>query len=145
LKALKVRPASLSDAEALASLVTQLGYPSTGPEMSERLASLLSDPCYAAFVAHDRSTVLGLGGGNLARYFERNGAYARLVILVVAEGARERGVGAALVEAVERWALARGARELVVNSGSHRREAHRFYERAGFRITGIRLVKDLPA
>ena len=45
--------------------------------------------------------------------------------------------------AVERWAASRGARELVVNSGTHRHEAHRFYEGHGFRVTGIRLVKDL--
>lgn len=142
-EALAVREATLRDAGALAALVTQLGYPTREEDMAGRLVDLLADRSYCAFVAERDAAVLGLGGGSLGRYFERNGIYARLVVLVVSDASRGLGVGAALVEAVAQWARARGARELFVNSGSHRHEAHRFYERCGFRITGVRLAKEL--
>lgn len=138
-----VREARLTDAKELASLVTELGYPSQPLEMRERLAGLLSDPDYVALVADTGSQVLGLAGASLSRYFERSGRYARLVVLVVSESAQGLGAGGALVEAVEQWARSKGARELVVNSGSHRQAAHRFYERCGFEITGVRLAKSM--
>jgi GNAT superfamily N-acetyltransferase len=144
-EAFRIREASLSDASDASALVSELGYPTRPDEMLERLAGILSDSTYAAFVAEREGVAIGLGGASLARYFEKDGPYARLVILVVAEAGRGLGVGTALVRAVERWAAARGARELVVTSGSQRREAHRFYEGCGFRATGIRLVKDLHA
>jgi GNAT superfamily N-acetyltransferase len=139
---IELREARMTDAAALATLVTELGYASQPSEMRERLAGLLSDSNYAAFVAEKGSQVLGLGGGALGRYFEKNGSYARLVVLVVSEAARGLGIGRALVDAVERWARTRGAQELFVNSGSHRQEAHRFYEQCGFRVTGVRLAKS---
>ncbi len=138
-----IRETRLADADSLAFLVSELGYPSTRNEMTERLVGLLSDPNYVAFVAERRSEILGLGGGNLSRYFEKNGIYARLVILVVSQAARGLGVGTALLEAVEHWARSLGAGELIVNSGSHRQAAHRFYERCGFQITGVRLAKSI--
>ena len=145
MRATTVREATLADAAALAALVTELGYPTRPVEMTERLDGLLADPNYAAFVAERESALLGLGGASLGRYFEKNGLYARLVVLVVAEASRGLGVGEALVRAIERWARSRGARELFVNSGNQRQGAHRFYERCGFQITGIRLVKGLKA
>ena len=140
----QVREADLGDAAEIATLVTQLGYDTTAEEMAERLAELLPDPTYTTFVAH-RLELLGLAGASLSRYFEKNGFYARLVVLVVADAGHGQGIGSALVQAVERWAISRGAHELVVNSGSHRHEAHRFYEGRGFSATGVRFVKQLRA
>ena len=140
---LRVREATLGDADSIAALVTHLRYPTTRDEMAERLRGILSDPTYVAFVAERNSGVLGLSGGSLHRYFEKNGLYARLVVLVVSDAVRGLGGGRALVRAVEQWAASLGARELFVNSGTQRSEAHGFYERCGFRITGVRLTKTL--
>ena len=140
-----IRPATLDDADAMAALVAELGYPTATSEMRERLKGLLADPSYAAFVAaaDDGRSLLGLVGGRVGRYFEKNGLYAQLVILVVATEAHRRGVGSGLVAAVESWAESRGARELTVNSGNHRHDAHRFYEGRGFVATGTRFIKTL--
>lgn len=140
-----VREATLADAAALAALMTELGYPTHPTEMTTRLDEILADRTYAALVAERESVVLGVGGASLGRYFEKNGVYTRLVVLAVAEAHRGLGVGEALVRAVERWARLRGAQELFVNSGSQRHSAHRFYERCGFKVTGVRLVKGLQA
>jgi GNAT superfamily N-acetyltransferase len=140
-----VREAILADAPAISSLVTELGYPTTPAQMRERLTGLLGDPHYVTFVAELDDSLLGLAGGGLSRYFEKDGACARLVVLVVSAAHQALGVGSALVGAFEQWATAKGAVDVVVNSGSQRVEAHRFYERRGYRITGVRLVKPIGA
>jgi GNAT superfamily N-acetyltransferase len=144
MRAFQVREADRDDAAGIAALVSELGYPTTTGEMIGRLADLLSDPTYVTFVSQGDELV-GLAGATLSRYFERNGLYARLVILAVADAVRGQGVGSDLVSAVERWAISRWAKELVLSSGNHRHEAHRFYESRGFGATGIRFVKQLKA
>ena len=69
------------------------------------------------------------------------GVYAHLLVLVVASEARGTGVGTALLRAFEEGALARDASAIVLTSSLHRKDAHAFYERRGFRKTGVRLVK----
>lgn len=115
-----IRRVTVADAGGVAVLVTELGY-STGPrEMSERLAGLLSDASYFAFVAERGGPPVGLAGGRIGQYFEKNGLYAQLVVFVVSTKVQRTGVGTALLDAVERCAIARGAQEIIVNSGSHR-------------------------
>jgi GNAT superfamily N-acetyltransferase len=142
---LAVREAILADASAIAVLITELGYPTTPAEMRGRLSGLLEDPGYVTFVAELDGSLVGVSGGAISRYFEKDGMYACLVALAVAAAHQGLGVGSALVDAVERWATAKGAVDIVVNSGSHRGEAHLFYKRQGYRITGVRLVKPLEA
>lgn len=54
--------------------------------------------------------------------------YSRLVVLAVSPQERGHGVGGRLVEAIERWSATNGADQMFVNGGSHRSEAHHFYE-----------------
>lgn len=64
--------------------------------------------------------------------------------IAVAKGARRRGVGSQLLEAVERWACGRGATAIRLVSGESRDDAHAFYARAGFRETKRQLTFRLP-
>ena len=136
-----VRRAVLSDSGAIAHLVTELGYPTTPQQMTERLTGLLADESYVALVAESGAAVVGLAGGRTGLYFEKDGRYAHLLVLVVASEARGTGVGTALLRAFEAWASARDANAIVLTSSTHRKDAHAFYERRGFRKTGVRLVK----
>ena len=111
--------------------------------MEQRLARILADEQYATFVAENDHTVVGLVGIRLGSYYEKNGLYSHLLVLVVDERERGSGVGQALVEEAERWAIERKARAVLVNSGTRRHDAHRFYERLGYAATGVRLVKEL--
>lgn len=56
--------------------------------------------------------------------------------LYVADAARRRGLGAALVDRVERWARAHDARAVVLWSDTRFHDAHRLYRRLGYRRTG---------
>lgn len=140
-----IRAALIGDAEPVANLITELGYPTTSEAMRDRLTMLLADPGYATFVADTDGDVVGVAGVTLSRYYEKDGLYARLVVLSVSSTARGLGIGGRLVQAVERWANTQGAREVLVNSGLHRGEAHRFYEQRGYSRTGYRFVKPLNA
>jgi ribosomal protein S18 acetylase RimI-like enzyme len=60
--------------------------------------------------------------------------YVELAALSVAPGERERGVGTALFDAVERVLATLGLEELVIGVDSVNERARRFYERRGFTI-----------
>ena len=138
-----VRPAEIGDAGRIGELITELGYPTDGETMTERLAPILSDPHYLTLVAGLNGLIVGVAGATLGRYYEKDGNYARLLVLSVASTARGRGIGSLLVTAVERWATDHGVRDVVVNSALHRAEAHGFYEGRGYLRTGFRFVKTL--
>lgn len=138
-----IRQATLDDAAQIAGLVTALGYPTNARDMRVRLEGLLADPVYVTFVAEMGGEILGVAGACLARFYEKNGHYARLVALVVSEASHGKGVGASLVRAVERWAKGKEAIEIFLNSGVQREGARSFYEKLGYRETGVRFSKEL--
>ncbi len=138
-----IRDALLADAPALVPLMDHLGYPSTIGDLRDRLATILAHTDYAPWVAEVDGQVVGMAGGCIGHFFEKNGCYARLVALVVHAQAQGRGVGSALVREVERWARGRGATIMLVNSGDSRAEAHQFYRRIGYERTGVRFTKEI--
>jgi GNAT superfamily N-acetyltransferase len=111
--------------------------------MGNRLSQILAHPEYATFVAQAGADVVGLVGASLSFYYEQNGVNGRILVLVVDEEFRGRGVGAALLEAAEGWLSERGAATAILTSRHQRVDAHRFYQRQGYTNTGIRLVKPL--
>ena len=138
-----VRSAVVADAERVSLLITELGYPTNDEAMRNRLAVILGDPDYATFVAESGTNVIGVAGGSLDWYYEKDGRYSRILVLAVSSSARGIGIGSQLVSAIEQWAGSNGAREVFVNSGVQRKDAHRFYERCGYSRTGFRFVKRL--
>jgi GNAT superfamily N-acetyltransferase len=127
-----IREAVSTDSAALAELSAQLGYPVPGDEMAIRLAALLADPHHGVFV-FDSETGRVLGWIHVFRslYLEAS-PMAEIGGLVVDEASRGRGIGARLVERVERWALAHGLTRIRVRSRLERTDAHRFYDRLGY-------------
>ena len=124
-----IRPAGDEDAEALARLAGELGYPSTADEMRARLAQLSSD---------NAVLVMEEGGGvvawiHVAVVFSlESGSYTQIAGLVVTESRRGIGIGASLVRAAEEWARSRGTARLRVRTNITRTATHVFYERCGF-------------
>src|SRR5262245_49883436 len=85
------------------------------------------------YIAEERGRWIGMATG-LA--IDRDVPNADLVGMFVEPGARGRGVGATLVEAVVEWARSRGAPRLFLWVTSTNHAAIRLYERCGFRPTG---------
>ena len=131
----RIRQAQMDDAEPLAMLATQLGYPASAAEIAARLRSILPDPDHVVFVAD----VPGSGPRGFAHVHAgialESGPRAELLGLVTDAALRSRGLGALLVAEAERWARAKGFDTLCVRCNVVRTDAHRFYERLGFQCS----------
>ena len=139
----RIRHGEIRDAERIAQLMTELGYPTTVEAMRDRLGAIVADPDYTTFVADTGASVVGVAGARLGKYYENDGEVLPIAGPgCVFDGARTR-TGTRLVEAVERWADSKGARAIVVNSALHRADAHGFYERRQYARTGYRFVKQM--
>jgi len=135
--AFRIRGADACDAEALAPLLDQLGYPAEVEEVRARLAALKGDS--QVLVAGGEVGLFGFVAVAMTRDFIV-GPRALILGLVVADGWRSAGVGAELLATAESWAFDRGATMVVVRSNVIRDRAHRFYERNGYRRVKSQLV-----
>lgn len=87
-------------------------------------------------VARERDQLLGLAWVVVSRVLDRS-AYLRL--LLVAEGAQSRGIGAALLAEAERRSRVAGAQHFVFLVTADNRRARTFYERHGYaRLSTLR-------
>jgi len=119
------------DADRVAELVTQLGYPATARDIERRFSALAGREDQALLIADDASEVVGWMQVVAYPYLETDES-AEIRGLVVADGHRSRGIGSALVSAAEAWAARHGCQTLRVRSNVVRDHAHAFYERHGF-------------
>ena len=132
-----VRIAGPRDAEAIGRLLTELGYPHDRDEAAARLLAWMVEPQGEVLVAEAEGAADGGGAAGFAAvhrvpYFERRGAFARVVALSVGGEHRRTGVGRRLMAAVERWAAARGCVTVEVTSLRSRDDAHGFYRALGY-------------
>jgi|SRR5690625_1343210 len=139
-----VRRVQSDDASALVPLFATLGYPTTTDRLRKRIARLLADATYDAWIAVDTDmNVVGFAAGHLIYPIENDTPAAQLIALVSAEHARGQGVGSSLCTAFEQWATIGGATRAVLSSGQNRPDAHRFYEYRGYIRSGIKFGKQL--
>lgn len=126
-----LRPARLDDAEAIAALATQLGYPTTTEQAVERLKQLLQIPDHSILLAEMDGSIAGWAHVERRVNLE-SGDRAELMGLVVDAQFRRAGIGKRLVEAVEIWAASRDLHVMVVRSNAAREASHVFYRRLGY-------------
>jgi GNAT superfamily N-acetyltransferase len=142
MSAVVIRNAEPRDCAAIASLVTELGYPASGEEVQKRLKRLVASTEAIALVAETAGgRVSGVATGHVIPCLHSTPIVAKLTMLVVAADSRQVGVGKQLCAGIERWAQDRGAAKISVTSGLQRSGAHVFYERIGYERTGVRLTK----
>jgi GNAT superfamily N-acetyltransferase len=138
-----VRPVESSDNEAIAALVTELGYPAASGEIVARLGAMEVSGRSVALVAELDARVVGLITAHMLSTIHHSSPVAWLTALVVSARARGSGVGRELVRGAEEWARAQGAVRMSVTSGAQREDAHAFYIRIGYGETGVRFGKSL--
>ena len=120
-----------SDAASAARLSGELGYPATPEVMQQRIIQLADCPNHEVYVACVGSAVVGWIDLGVTHHLQSE-PYVEIGGLVVADGARSKGIGGLLVSFGEDWARKRGVRRVVVRSRISRERAHVFYERAGY-------------
>jgi ribosomal protein S18 acetylase RimI-like enzyme len=116
--------------EALALLATQLGYPSQADQIAHRLRTLPAGQA-CIFVAESEGAVIGWIHVSVYGTILLDNV-AEIIGLVVDEKWRGQGIGRALLQAAEKWAITRDCATLIVRSNIVRQRAHGFYLRNGF-------------
>ncbi len=126
-----VRPATVDDAERIAGLFTDEGYPSGPSDIVDRLERFASEHS-RVIVAENGGEVLGFIAVHALPRFEHSDRVLRIMALVVDPGVRERGIGRLLMEEAERLGREVGAAFAEVTAGHHRPDARRLYEDLGY-------------
>ena len=136
-----VRLATVADAAALEDLIRQLGFEENAAEISVRLAEL-EHAGLAVFVAEADRRVVGCLTTSIMPVLHRPKPVGRISMMVVQEGFRSRGIGAALLRAAQAWLTEQGCGLIEVTSNLKLTDAHRFYERQGFEATSLRFAAE---
>jgi ribosomal protein S18 acetylase RimI-like enzyme len=129
--AVTVRPATAADAERLATLLTEEGYPAGPSDLATRIARF-STPDSSVLAAEASGEVIGFVAFHVMPRFETDERFARIVALVVDPGVRARGIGRQLMVEAENAARDRGASFLEITAGHHRPEARKLFESLGY-------------
>ena len=138
-----LRSASLIDADDVAALLSELGYPCDRLEAAQRIAAIIENDRQALVVARSEGVVSGLVALDFMYYLPLGTTTCRITALVVTPTARGQGLGRQLLREAERRARTGGAARLELTSGSQRTDAHAFYKACGFGDGTLRFIKRL--
>lgn len=131
MESLIVRDARAGDAAALATLAGQLGYPTAVGTVAERIVKYFGNAEERVIVAELGGTVVAWTSAALIDHFYTPRC-VEISGLVVDASLRGKGIGAALLGEVKRWAAGFGVATVRLRANVIRTDAHRFYERRGF-------------
>lgn len=129
-----VRGMTAADAERVAALSGELGYPSTPEQIAARFQAVQERTDARVFVAVDADGGVHGWVHVYGRYHLESDRTAEIGGLIVASESRGRGIGGALMEAAEAWARERGYGQVRLGSNVLRDDAHRFYQNLGYTI-----------
>ena len=133
-----------ADGEAVTALLSEFGAPRTPPpERMEAVLRTFDEHLHRVATGEARTTVavrnghaVGVCSLEWRDPFWTTETHAWLPDLIVAESARGRGIGWALLADALEAGAAQGATQLSLESGQTRTAAHRLYRSGGFIQTG---------
>ena len=125
------RDAEPSDADWIAGLLSDEGYPAGASDIVRRLERFAEMGSLVRIAERDGER-LGFIAVHLVPRFEHDDQLARVIAMVVDPAVRSRGVGRALLAEVDRVAAETGCAFVEVTAGHHRADARRLFEAAGF-------------
>ena len=137
------RDADPADADWIAGLLSDEGYPAGATDIVRRLERFaeMGSPVRIAERGGER---LGFIAVHLIPRFEHDDQLARVIAMVVDPSVRSRGVGRALLAEVDRLALEGGCAFVEVTAGHHRADARRLFEAAGFDASVTTYLRKRP-
>jgi GNAT superfamily N-acetyltransferase len=140
---LTVRRMAETDAEVVATLAGELGYPSEAEAIRARIQAIgESDLLLVAVDEGDKP--VGFIQAHRVCIIEV-GFRVEILGLVVSSSARRGGIGRRLIAEAERWAESIGAEAISVRSSTKRIEAHLFYPALGYKKIKTQAVYEKAA
>ena len=116
-----------------------------GSDVRDSIEALIADPCSVVLVGEFDGVAAGFA---IARRLEDPAGGAPLAVVVamfVDPGLRRVGVGEAMVEQLEAWAVARGSRGLDVMALPGSRDAKSLLEARGYKARALVMYRRLDA
>ncbi len=140
-----IREFQNDDIVSLTELTNQLGYETSIEQMTVRMERILSLDTYWTFVAVVNGQVAGYIGLNKNYFWEQDGCFIRIQVLVISKEYRRMGIGEKLIDAAERKAKEVDAKLIILNSGNkpEREAAHQFYPQMGFEAKSTGYIKNI--
>lgn len=135
---LLIRPAESSDIPTLICLLTELirlesDFSSDPERMEQGLALFLTDPeTRRIFVAEVQGKIAGMCAGQLLPSSSEGGLVLLIEDFIVIESERGKGLGKALIGAVEVWGREKGARRFQLLADRDNESALQFYRKQGW-------------
>ena len=108
-----------------------MGYFYPAEQTTNRLSTILNDSTNAVFVAVNGGEVIGYIHGAVYNVLYAD-PMVNVLGIAVCEQYRRMGVGRALLDALENWALENGISSMRLTSGAERTSAHEFYKKCGY-------------
>ena len=99
-------------------------------EAAARLEYILSNPDYTLLIAREGDAVLGTVTGICCRALSM--PFLVIEDVVVREDCRGKGIGKALMDELDRFAIENKCEYAILVSSGFRKEAHGFYEKQGY-------------
>jgi GNAT superfamily N-acetyltransferase len=140
---LYIREANDNDIEILAELMSELtDEPISIQTAKDRLNFVKNSPFDFLYVCVESQEVLGFLAFRIRENIEAPTRYGEISAIVVNSKVRNKGVGRFLMEYAEKLAKEHGCIGTWLVSGFGREEeAHKFYKKLGYEITGYRFRK----
>lgn len=127
-----IRRCVLSDSDSLYTLNSnEMGYFYPAEQTTNQLSTILNDSTNAVFVAVNGREVIGYIHGAVYNILYAD-PMVNVLGIAVCERYRRMGVGRALLDALENWALENGISSMRLTSGAERTSAHEFYKKCGY-------------
>src|SRR6516162_5426767 len=129
-----IREMEAADIAVCRILLSQLGYELNLQEVKRRYEEIKQKQDHEVFVGEQDGQVVAL-----LHLYERP-AFDKppeviVQALVVDQNWRSTGVGKAMMDMAQRWALDRGFSSVALTSSVSRSDAHSFYNRIGYNVT----------
>jgi GNAT superfamily N-acetyltransferase len=139
----KIRKAELKYITDLRCLfVDLLDHELTDADVANRLNMIENSSIDELYVLEQENKIQGLLGFRVRENVEEPSRYGEISVVVTKSEMRKNGIGRALMEFAELRAKALGCKGTWLVSGFGREEdAHKFYTKLGYKITGYRFVK----
>jgi len=138
-----IREARLSDINDIQSLLDQMGYYRPVEFLSKNLERILPDNSYSTLVYELDGRVIGLMTIHFYWQIAYEGETATVGFFVVDSNIRSKGIGKAMEEYCTQMAKDRNCALIEIFSSEKRTDAHRFYERQGYKVHEKFFIKEI--
>ena len=141
---MEIRTAVAEDSDQILALQTQIYRTDKIAENAKDvLEKQLADESCEILVAVDEGKIVGTFAIYYIEVPARGGPYAFLEGLVVDSTTRGKGIGTKMFEEIIKICRAKNCYKLLFTSGADREDAHKLYEKLGFKKWGLEFRMDL--